>query len=72
MAANCLDLNVLKDCDQKVMIGFDCICLCYDTFFMTYHPSYTQIGHFMGRVTVYRNLNSNMVEVVGCPVLAAR
>ena len=39
---------------------------------MTYHPSYTQIGHFTGRETVYWNLNSNMVEGVSCPVLAAR
>ena len=29
---------------------------------MTYHPSYTQIGHFMGRETLFRNCNSNMVE----------
>ena len=39
---------------------------------MTNHPSYTRIGHFMERETVYCNLNSNMVEGVGCPVLAAR
>ena len=39
---------------------------------MIYHPSYTQIGHFMGRETVHCNLNSSMVEGVGCPVLAAR
>ena len=45
------------------MIGFDCVCLYRDTFFMTYHPSYTHIGHFMGRETVYCNLNSNMVGV---------
>ena len=38
---------------------------------MTYHLPYTQIGHFMGRETVYCNLNSNMVEGAGCPVLAA-
>ena len=38
---------------------------------MTHHPSYTQIGHFMGRETVYCNMN-NMVMGVGCPVLAAR
>ena len=25
---------------------------------MTYHPSHTQIGHFMGRETVYCNFNS--------------
>ena len=30
------------------------------------------IGYFMGRETVYCNLNSNMVEGVGCLVLAAR
>ena len=36
---------------------------------MIYHPSYTQIGHFMGRETVYCNLNSNMVEGVGTPAL---
>ena len=35
---------------------------------MTYHPSCTQIGHFMGRETVYCNMNSNMVEGVDCPV----
>ena len=40
---------------------------------MTYHPSYTQsVGHFMGRETVHCNLNSNMVDGMGCPVLAAR
>ena len=39
---------------------------------MTNHLSYTQIGHFMGRETVYCNLNSNMVEGVGSPALAAR
>ena len=39
---------------------------------MTYHPSYTQIGQFTERETVYCNLNNNMVEGVGCPVLAAR
>ena len=33
---------------------------------MAYHPPYTQIGHFMGRETVYCNMNSNMVEGVGC------
>ena len=38
---------------------------------MTYHTSNKQIGHFMGCETVYCNLN-NMVEGVGCPVLAAR
>ena len=38
---------------------------------MIYLPSYTQIGHFMGRETVYCNLN-NMVEGVGWPALAAR
>ena len=53
------------------MIGFDCIGLYRDTFFMTYHLPYTQIGHFMGRETVYGNLNSNMVEGACCPVLAA-
>ena len=26
---------------------------------MTFHPSYMQIGHFVGRETVYCNLNSN-------------
>ena len=35
---------------------------------MTYHPYYTQIGHFMGRETVYCNMNSNMIEGAGCPV----
>ena len=55
----------------KNVIGFDCICLYQDTFFKTYHPSYTQIGHLMGRGTVYCNFNRNMVEGVGCPVLAA-
>ena len=40
---------------------------------MTYHPSYTQIGHFMGRETVYCKLNSNITfEGAGCAVLAAR
>ena len=39
---------------------------------MTYHLPYTQIGQFMGRETVYCNLNSNMVEGAGCPVLAVR
>ena len=39
---------------------------------MIYHPSYTQQGYFRGRETVYCNLNSNMVDDVGCPVLAAR
>ena len=53
------------------MIGLDCICLYRDTSFVTYHPSYTQIGHFMGRETVYCKLNNNMVEGVGCPVLAS-
>ena len=43
-----------------------------DTSFMTYHSSYMQIGHFMGREAVYCNLNRNMVEGVGCPVLVAR
>ena len=32
---------------------------------MTYHPSYTHIGHFMGREAVYCNMNSNTVEGVG-------
>ena len=41
------------------MIGFDCICLYRDLFFMTYHPSYAQMGHFMGRETIYCNLNRN-------------
>ena len=40
------------------MIGFRCICLYQDTFFMTYHQSGTQIGHFMERETVYCDLNS--------------
>ena len=39
---------------------------------MTDHPSYTRIGHNMGRETVYCNVNGNMVDRVGCPVLAAR
>ena len=39
---------------------------------MTYHTSNKQIGHFMGCETVYCNMNYNMVEGVGCPVLAAR
>ena len=39
---------------------------------MAYRPSYKQIGHFMGQETVYTNLNSNEVEGVGCPVLAAK
>ena len=47
------------------MIGLDCICLYRDTSFVTYHPSYTQVGHFMGRETVYCKLNNNMVEGVG-------
>ena len=34
---------------------------------MTYHPSYTQIGHFMGRETIC-NINSNMADGVGYPV----
>ena len=54
------------------MIGFDCICLYRYMLLMTYHPFYTQIGYFMGRETVYCNLNSNKAEGVGCPVLAAR
>ena len=57
---------------RKKWLDLIAICLYRDTFFMTYHPSYTRIGHFMGRETVYCNLNSNMVEGVGCPVLAAR
>ena len=46
--------TALKDCDQKEML--DLIASVYkrrDTSFMTYHLSYTQIGHFMGRETVY-------------------
>ena len=43
-----------------------------DMSFMTYQPSYKQIGHYMGRETVYCNLSSNMVEGEGCHVLAAR
>ena len=44
----------------------------WQTYCMTYHLSYKEIGHFMGRVAVYCNLNSNMVDDVGCPALAAR
>ena len=44
----------------------------WDTFFMAYRPSYKQIGHIMGHETVYCNFNSNMVEGVGCLVLAAK
>ena len=40
--------------------------------FVTYHPSNKPIGLFIGCETIYCNLNSNMVEDVGCPVLAAR
>ena len=56
------------------MIGFDCIYFnkWRDTSFMAYRPSYKQIGHFMGHETVYCNLNSNMAEGVGCPVLIAK
>ena len=39
---------------------------------MAYRLSYKQIGNFMGHETVYCNLNSNMVEGVGFPVLAAK
>ena len=42
-----------------------------DMSFVTYHPSNKQLGHFIGRETVYCNLNSNVVEGMGCPVLAA-
>ena len=54
---------------------FDFIAFVYkwlETSFMAYHPSYKQMGHFMGRETVYCTLNNNMVEGVGCPVLCAR
>ena len=56
------------------MIGFDCIYFnkWRDTSFMAYRPSYKQIGHFMGNETVYCNLNSNMAEGVGCPVLVTK
>ena len=64
--------TALKDCDQNETNGFDWICLYRDTFFMPYYPPYMQIGHFMGSETLYCNLNSNMVEGVGCPVHAAR
>ena len=43
-----------------------------DASFMTYFSSYKQTGHFTGRETAYCNLNSNMIEGVGCPVLATR
>ena len=39
---------------------------------MAHRPPYKQIGHFMGHEAVYYNLNSNMVEGVGCPVPAAK
>ena len=42
-----------------------------DTSFVTHHLPYKQIGQLMGRETVYCNLNSNMVEGVGCSVLAS-
>ena len=35
---------------------------------MTYYPSDTQIGHFIGRETVYCKMNNNMVEGVACLV----
>ena len=44
----------IKNCDQRKML--DLIAFVYkrrDTSFVTYHLSYTQIGHFMGRETVY-------------------
>ena len=64
---------VSKDCDKKEMIGFDCICYKGpDMYFVACHLSNKQIGHFTGRETVYCHLNSNIVEGVGCPVLAAR
>ena len=62
--------TVLKDSDQTEMIAF--VYKVQDMSFVTYHPSNKQISHFMGRETVHCNLNSNMVEGVGCPVLAAR
>ena len=62
-----------KDCDQKEMIAFDCICLSRTIYVLQdINPSKKQIGHFMGRETVYYNLNSNMVEGVDCTGLAAR
>ena len=38
-----------------------------DISFVTHHLPYKQIGQLMGRETVYCNLNSNIVEGVGCP-----
>ena len=43
-----------------------------DTSFMAYHLSYKQMGHFMGHETIYCSSNNNMVEGVGCPVLAVK
>ena len=39
---------------------------------MTYDSSYKQIGKFIGRETIYCNLNSNIFAGVGSPILAAR